>query len=297
MASTPVRWQQTPRDRDILAALDLCPMECRDLLAFSETFSQSFGSLDRVRKTMSRLSAARQVRSWRYATTGEGGGASPLYYKLTPEGYRTLHENDFAMPPTKRYLNEISPGRHRHQRSLTQHIVKTHVAAHRQGLRILDTYAENTHRIDTPVGTLYPDQRFSLLVPSVGQLTYCVEIDNSTESIWSQKERDSIEMKMRKYLHDLAACNYAYRVQFVVTGAPARMQNILEAAARLQPPVRFEPFYVVHLAAFLAAADPFQEPIFSSPRNTRIPLLRANTAAIPHVQKASPITLARPALV
>ena len=73
--------------------------------------------------------------------TGEGGGAAPLYYKLTLDGYRTLHQNEDALPPTKRYLSEIGPGRHRHQQSVTKYIVQTHVAAHRSGLRVIDKYA------------------------------------------------------------------------------------------------------------------------------------------------------------
>ena len=99
MASSSPRWQLTARDREILAMLDLCPLESKDLLALSGTFSQPFGSLDRVRRTLKRLEAARQVRSWRYATTAAGGGAAPLYYKLTLDGYRTLHQDDDALPP------------------------------------------------------------------------------------------------------------------------------------------------------------------------------------------------------
>ena len=255
-------------------------MESKDLLALSETFSQPFGTLDRVRRTMSRLEAARQVHSWRFAMTGEGGGAAPLYYKLSLDGYRTLHQNEDALPPTKRYFQEIGPGRHRHQQSLTKHIVKTHVAAHRSGLRILDISAENTFRIETPLGFLFPDQRFTLAMPSGQRFTNCVELDNSTESIWSQKESHSIEMKVRKYLSDLAACRYAYRVQFVVTGAPQRMDHILDAATRLQPPIDFAPFYVVHLDDYLSADQPFLEPIFASPKNRRVALLRSHAQTL-----------------
>ena len=69
-----MRWQQTPRDRQILAALDLCPLEAADMLQLSETFTQPFTSLRRVQERLKVLSAARQVSSWRYATTGESGG-------------------------------------------------------------------------------------------------------------------------------------------------------------------------------------------------------------------------------
>jgi hypothetical protein len=275
MTSPSIRWQQTPRDREILAALDLCPLEAADILQLSETFTQPFTSLRRVQERLKVLTAARQVCSWRYATTGESGGASPLYYKLSLDGYRTLHRDERAQPPTKRYLHQISPGRHRHQQKLTQYIVKTHVAARRSGLQITDVYAENTHRIETPYGHLYPDRCHSLVMPSAFQAPQRIELDNSTETIWSTKEQDSIEMKMRKYLHDLAACNYAYRVQFVVTGAKQRLTNILAAAKKLQPRTDFCPFYVVHLSEYIAADNPFLAPIFASARNNRVGLLRS----------------------
>jgi len=280
MASSSPRWQQTTRDREILAALDLCPMESRDLLAFSGTFSQPFGSLDRVRRTLKRLEAARQVRSWRYATTGEGGGAAPFYYKLTLDGYRTLHQSEIAIPPTKRYLSEVGVGRHRHQRALTAYIVKTHIAAHRRGLQIIDSFAENTFRIDTPFGPLFPDRRFTILLPNGQHFVNCIELDNSTETILSRSEIDSIEVKMRKYLHDLAETGYSYRVQFVVTRSRKRAAHIIELAARLQPPIDFAPFYVVYLDDYLSSDDPFLDPIFASPKNAGIPLLRAHAAPL-----------------
>jgi hypothetical protein len=49
MTSRSLRWQQTPRDREILAALDLCPLEAADMLQLSETFQQPFTSLRRVK--------------------------------------------------------------------------------------------------------------------------------------------------------------------------------------------------------------------------------------------------------
>ena len=70
MTSGTLRWQQTAKDREILAALDVCPLQVADILQISETFAEPFPSLDRVYKTMHRLVAALQVCSWRYATTG-----------------------------------------------------------------------------------------------------------------------------------------------------------------------------------------------------------------------------------
>ncbi len=283
MTRNSIRWQKTERDDQILAALDLCPLEYKDLFSISETFSQPFGSLDRVRRTLNRLAAVGQVRSWRYAITDSNGGAAPLYFKLTPAGYRTLHGDDKAVPPTKRYLQEISPGRHRHQRGLTRFIVKTHVAAHRLGLPIVASYAENTYKIETLHGPLFPDRRFTLLIPEARSFTYCIELDNSTETIASRKNSDSIEMKIRRYLADLRSCNYGYRVLFVVTGAMERLRNILAIIKRLEPFVDFHPFYVVHINQFLQSDNPFFDPIFAHPHNARIGLLRSQAQSVGHI--------------
>jgi hypothetical protein len=281
MSSSSTSWLQTARDREILAALDLCPMTSMDLLAFSETFAQPFFTLDRVRFTLGRLRRARQVCSWRYATTDEGGGAAPLYWKLTLRGYRTLHESELAVPPTKRYLEEIGDGRHRHQQCLTAYIVKTHVAAQRRGLRIIDSFPENTFRIETPLGPLLPDRRFTIALPSGDKLVNCVEVDNSTETISSSSGRESIEKKMRKYVLDMGARDYNYRVQFIVTRSAERRDHILALAKRLRPPIDFSPFYIVLLNEYLAAADPLLEPLFTSPKNMRVGLLRSIAESLP----------------
>lgn len=282
------RWQQTARDVDILRALDLCPLESKDLLNLSETFAQPFGSLDRTRRTLKRLEAAGQVRSFRYATAGENGGSTPLYYKLTLDGYRTLHQSEIAMPPTKRYLNEIGVGRHFHQQSLSRYIVHTHVAAHRHGVCIVESFPENTFRIDSPYGPLFPDRRFTVATPAGGRFVNCIELDNSTETLVSRTDVDSIELKMKKYLHDLKETGYAYRVQFVVTRSAERVKHIRQLAARLQPSVKFAPFYVVLLAEYLDAANPFLDPIFTSSRSSRIALLRSHAEMISKRHETGP---------
>lgn len=288
MTSGLKRWQQTPRDVEILRALDLCPLESKDLLVLSETFAHPFGSLDRVRRTLKRLEAARQVKSWRYAVAGKSGGSAPLYYKLTLDGYRTLHQSEIAIPPTKRYLSEIGVGRHHHQQCLTRYIVQTHVAAHRHGLRIVESLPENTYRIDTPYGPLFPDRRLTLVTPGGGRFVNCIELDNSTESLVSRSDVDSIELKMRKYLHDLAVTDYSYRIQFVVTKSAERAKHIRQLAARLQPPVKFAPFYVVLLDDYLSAENPFLNPIFASPRSARIALFRSHAEMLSKRHETGP---------
>lgn len=276
MVNHPLRWQKTARDDEILAALDCCPLTTEDILRLSQTWNQPFQSLRRVQERLKQLSAVGQVSSWRYATTGPGG-AAPLYFKMTLEGYRTLHADPDARPPTKRYLAQTSPGRHRHQQMLARFIVHTHIAAHQRGLPIIDFHPENTLRIDVGDRPLFPDCSFTLEVPSLARLTYRIELDNSTESIWSQRDKDSIENKLRRYLLDLAASPQPYRVLFVVTGARQRLEHIVEAAGILAPSHGFQPFSVVRLEEYLANSDALFHPCFATPHNSRIALLRSQT--------------------
>ncbi|MCA9078326.1 MAG: hypothetical protein KDA93_25080, partial [Planctomycetaceae bacterium] len=174
---------------------------------------------------------------------------------------------------------------------LTKYIVQTHVAAYRHGLRIVDSHAENTYRIETPLGPLFPDRRLTIVSPIGSRFTNCIELDNSTESLVSATSVDSIELKIKKYLHDLAACNYGYRVQFVVTRSSRRAQHIRQLVMRHQPQVRFAPFYVVSLDEYLSAENPFLKPIFASANAKRIGLLRVEAASLLQHKNKQPATL------
>src|SRR5947208_8276573 len=88
----------TPRDLDVLNALDHCPMTAVQLLKFSQTFDSPFPTEKRVRDRLHLLSDAGRVRRWQYATAGRG---APNYYTLTRLGSRLLH-GDGALPPSKR---------------------------------------------------------------------------------------------------------------------------------------------------------------------------------------------------
>jgi len=221
---------------------------------------------------MKDLATAGQLHSWRYATTGPGGAR--LYYKLTLVGYRTVMQDDEIKPPTKRFFQEISLGRHRHQQALSQFIMQTYIAAHHRGIGVIDFHPENTYRIEFGERPLFPDARFKLMMPNGTEFTYCVELDNSTERVFSYKDNDSITSKMQRYLVDMVA-SPDYRVLFVITGAEERKQNIVEAARQLTGGNDFMPFYIVSLADYLAERDALFAPCFQSPQNESIPLLRS----------------------
>ncbi|QDU10882.1 replication-relaxation family protein [Gimesia aquarii] len=285
------RWQKTSRDDEILAALTRCPLTAEEMFKLSQTWSQPFTSLRRVQERMQDLSAAGQLQAWRYATTGQGGAR--LYYKLTLTGYRTVMQDDQIKPPTKRFFHEISPGRHRHQRALSQFIVQTYLAAHVRGIKVTDFHPENTFRIDCGERPLWPDARFTLMLPNESQFSYCVELDNSTESVLSHKSTDSILSKMQRYLIDLVAAPQSYRVLFPVTGSADRLQHIVDLARNLTDGRSFSPFYVVLLDDYLAHPDAFFRPCFHAPQNKNISLLRSQARQF-QVRSA---LLARPAFV
>jgi len=291
------RWQLTSRDRELLAALFLSPLGVAELLELSQTFHTPFFSLDRVRKRLQQLTAAGLVQRWRYAVVGDTGGSAPLYYKLTLAGYRTLLEDEGAVPPTKRFFKETTVGRHRHQQALGKFVVRTHVAANRQGLRVIETVPENTLRLETPYGPLYPDLRIRLQLPDGRELAYCIELDNSTETIVSTVGRESIDLKLRKYLHDLRQNPQAYRILFVVTGSRERGEHIVETLRSWIPEKNFSPVYVVTLNDYLTTDNPFLDPICASPRNPRIGLIRSYAAPLSRPIRVNSQPLAQPALV
>lgn len=269
------RWQKTSRDDDILDALARCPLMAEELLKLSQTWSQPFLSLRRVQERMKDLTDAGQLHSWRYVTTGPGGAR--LYYKLTLAGYRTVMQDDQIEPPTKRFFHEMNPGRHRHQRALSQFIVQTYIAAHHRGIKVFDFYPENTFRIDCGERPLWPDARFTLALPNGSQFSYCVELDNSTESVLSYKSADSILSKMQRYLIDMVFTPQPYRVLFPITGSPERLQHIVDVARKLTDGRSFSPFYVVLLDDYLSHPDALFRPCFHSPDNRNIPLLRSQS--------------------
>lgn len=290
MVKKMVRWQQTPRDAQLMQSLTRCPLTALDLLKLSQTWPLPFSSLRRVQKRCQELAAAGQLRSWRYATTGPGG-SSPLYYKLTPTGYRTAVGDNTARPPTKRFLHELNPGRHRHQRALSEFIVHTFTSAHAAGVSVTDFHPENTYCIDCAQRPLFPDATFTLTTPT--PFRFFVELDNSTESVWSEKSDDSIRSKMQRYLLYASVNQISFRVLFVLTGASERRRNILEMARHLTIGQPFAMFYVVHLQEYLSASNALCAPCFSSPRDSKIALLRSQQRHLRSLTKTHPAALLR----
>src|SRR5437588_11574848 len=135
----------TPRDRDVLTALDHSPLTVEQLLKWSLTFPVPFATAQRVRGRLQALREAGCVQNWSYATTSRGTPSD--YYKLTLLGFRLLHGED-ALQLTRRQFAEIGLAHQNHTRSLADFLVHTVVAAHHRTVRIRDFCRENTLRLE-----------------------------------------------------------------------------------------------------------------------------------------------------
>src|SRR5579883_3294409 len=121
MASKSPHQLVTPRDIDILAALDRCPLTPAQLLKLSQTFALPFTHERRVRERLFQLCDSGRLHRWRYAAAGQG---APNYYTLSPLGYRLLH-GEGANPSTKRAFAEVGLAKQHHTQCLADFIVHT----------------------------------------------------------------------------------------------------------------------------------------------------------------------------
>src|SRR5205823_4147843 len=117
----------TPRDIEILQALDHCPLTATQLLTFGRTFERPFSTARRLRERLQLLSESGQVHRWQYATAGRG---ALNYYRLSRRGFQILYGED-AAPRSKRAFGEVGIARQHHTYSLASFIVHTAAAAHR----------------------------------------------------------------------------------------------------------------------------------------------------------------------
>src|SRR5262245_5096578 len=144
MTSTSPGWLVTPRDIEMLRALDYAPLTARQLQKLSETWETPFKVARLVRERFQRLAEAKLVTVHRYAIVERGQPEN--YYLLTRHGYRLLYGPD-AQPPTKGYFAPAALARQAHQRAVSEFIVHTMCCAHRSGIRFTGFYRENSIRL------------------------------------------------------------------------------------------------------------------------------------------------------
>ncbi len=261
----------TARDRDLFSALYRSPLTAEQIFTLSETFVESFPTLHRTRVRLGQLAASGLLHSWPYATAGQG--SAPHYYKLSPETFRLVF-GDKARLPSKRFLHEVKVSQHEHKRLLGDFTVHTAVAAHRRGISFVYFHPENTHRIETGDGTLFPDQAFGLHVPPATLLNYFIELDNSTEPVRSTDRLDSWQNRLRLYYQNEVSSIERSRLIIVCTKNSSRLANILDLARSLNPTPSYSMVVGVFLSDFLVESDPFSAPCFRDQHNQRVPLIR-----------------------
>jgi hypothetical protein len=249
----------TPRDEEVLTALERVPRTAEQLVKLSVTFNHAFGSTRTVRERLQALGDAGWVRSSRYATTN--GGAAPKYYFLSPRGYQLLH-GEAASPP-KRACLPLPITRHRHTHALAEFVTHLAFAAHKSGIAIENFFRENTLRLVVDAESLFPDSAFELVFATGRRLNFLVEIDCATERVWSPQDTDSWQRKIRLYdrLQDQNA-PARFRVLVIATRGVQRLTHILTAAKTLARNPHRALFYGITLGQFLATPDAVTAPCF-----------------------------------
>ena len=290
MASTPFGTRLvTPRDLEIFTALDHTPLTATQLLKLSEIFARPFTSERRVRERLQTLCDAGRVRRWQYATAEHG---VPNYYTLTRLGYQILY-GEQATPPTKRYFGPVAIANQHHTQSLAEFIVHTRLAAHRTGVTFTSFYRENALRLVVGDEMLYPDCAFQLVRSDGQELSFMVELDNSTERIRSDKDLDSWQRKIRLYDRLQDDCPKRFRVLVVTTRSMERLTHILAAAAELVRNSKRSLFYGIHLDKYRSESAALTATCFLDHRGRHVALVPKQQRADPSAVASNPAFSAR----
>lgn len=248
----------TGRDLDILAALDRCPLTAEQMHALSWTFALPFTSERRVRERLQQLGAAGRVRRWHYATAGRGALG---YYTLSPLGFQILHGDSERYAP-KRAFAPVGLARQHHTYCLAEFIVHLAIATHQAGWKLTGFYRENACRLPVGDEVIYPDCAFQLVAEGRPPHSFFVELDNSTEVIRSDADRDSWQRKLRLYDAFQDSVPDRFRVIVLATRSSERIQHILDAARDVVRNPQRTLIYGGTLRDFLARPDALVAPCF-----------------------------------
>ncbi len=285
MTSVSPGWHITPRDIELLRALDYAPLTARQLEKLSATWEAPFSGVRLVRERMQRLGEAKLVTSHRYAILNPGQPEN--YYLLSRRGYQLIHGPD-SKPPTKGYFSAVALARQPHQRAVSDFVVHTACGAHHSGVRFTGFYRENTIRLMADGQSVYPDASFALVKRDEKVLRFFAEIDNGTERVRSQKEADSIEQKIRTYDAVQDQCpDERFRVLFIsAQNSQERLNHILEAANDIVRNRNRTLFYGVTLTNYLTTTFSVTSPVFVDHRGERqslVPDIKADSLLAPRL--------------
>ena len=262
-----IHLQISHRDTEILQAVDRTPLTPNQLFKLSSTFERPFGSDQNLRRRLRQLVDANLLRSFPYAIATNG--RSPAYYRLTPNGYRTIYGVDSPMPKRRRF-EALSDAHHHHSNALAELVVHFSCAASRNGGQIVNFTPENSVCIEAQPFRLFPDCTFQLVTPSK-RYNFVVELDNGSERVRSKVDTESIERKIRGYdLHQSqwdATASDRYVVLFVTTRTRTRLDHMMSAAFELVSNPDRTLFLGCDLASVLKSPRPFKEKVWVDPKN------------------------------
>ena len=257
----------SPRDECLLRLLSRTPVTKQLVLKASHTFPEPFTDERRVRERMQAMADGGLVRIFNASAVG----GLLNYYKLTPEGFRHVHNNADENMPGRSFFAEISPSSFQHTLTVAEVIVQVMVASHEHGISIERFHRENELILEAASQSLSPDCHFQLKHGErVFQLLF--EIDNSTESIDSFSHQ-SIKNKVLGYdtyqdgilttwaKSGRSGTRPAFRVVFL-TKSQERAEHILSLAHELANN-RDRRLIVAGLQSdFLTERDALRAPIF-----------------------------------
>lgn len=247
-----------PRDRELLTALDVSPLDARQLARLSVTFREPFTSEKFVRRRMNRLREAGLVVHFHYQTDCVG---TAKYYKLTRDGYRFVAGPDKALP-RRSYFAAVSPSLQKHTRSLADFIVHTLTAAHLQNVKVPSFYGENRLELTHGERSMRLDAAAQLKIKGYRPYNCLFELDCGTEPVYSNRQRESLSQKVRFIFDYEQTCKETFRHYVVFADASPRMANYLQMVADLNPNSQRTICYATTLDRYLNSVDPFRAPVF-----------------------------------
>lgn len=259
----------TPRDTDILTALDRVPLTVRQLLRLSETFARCFGSERHVRQRLQSLAHTGLVRRFQFAAVNQG---TSNYYTLSPTGFRVLYGLDEPLPHANAF-RAVGIARLAHTQALADFLVHTTLAAHHSGITLHRYNRENTVQLTVGTESFFPDGSFQLVTLRGHMFSFFVELDNATERVRSEKAVDSWERKLRLYEKYQDQCPKRFRLLVVTTGTAERLQHILSLAARLARNPTRSLTYGITLPVYLGQHAALTMPCFTDHRLQPVALI------------------------
>lgn len=251
------------RDLAVLASLSKTPLDAQQLLRISVSFPQPFTHERLVRRRMQSLTLAGLVATYQYATIGRG---AVNYYKLTPLGYQMLNGANAVMP-NRTFFQPVSMALQEHTRSLADFIVQTTASAHHTGFALRNFYRENELRLRIDNEQMMPDCAFQLAGVGGEVFNYLVEVDNSTEPIYSTKQRDSLARKILFYDRYQYLIDHRFRVLMLFTTVTARMHTFLDTVSQLARNKSRVLFYAAFLEDYLGSNHPLTGSMFLNHQN------------------------------